>query len=48
MAAEVNVESRSGAREITQRIFIGYYEIRYEVLGATIFVLRIWHTREER
>jgi plasmid stabilization system protein ParE len=34
-------------REV-RRILVGHYEMRYEVLGTTIFVLRIWHTREER
>lgn len=31
-----------------RRILIGHYEMRYEVRDATIFVLRNWHTREER
>ncbi|MBM3732234.1 MAG: type II toxin-antitoxin system RelE/ParE family toxin [Acidimicrobiia bacterium] len=34
-------------REV-RRILAGPYEIRYEVRDATIFVLRVWHTREER
>ncbi|MKC68360.1 type II toxin-antitoxin system RelE/ParE family toxin, partial [Salmonella enterica subsp. enterica] len=24
------------------------YEIRYEINGQTIYVLRLWHTRENR
>ncbi|EKB3126910.1 TPA: type II toxin-antitoxin system RelE/ParE family toxin, partial [Escherichia coli] len=24
------------------------YEIRYELNGQTIYVLRLWHTRENR
>ncbi|EJG2744834.1 type II toxin-antitoxin system RelE/ParE family toxin, partial [Shigella flexneri] len=24
------------------------YEIRYELTGQTIYVLRLWHTRENR
>lgn len=34
-------------REV-RRILAGGYEIRYELRGATIYVLRIWHTREDR
>ncbi|SDI51821.1 Plasmid stabilization system protein ParE [Pseudomonas flavescens] len=31
-----------------RRIQIGKYEIRYEITGSTIYLLRLWHTREER
>ncbi|MGN8022528.1 type II toxin-antitoxin system RelE/ParE family toxin [Phyllobacterium sp. 22229] len=34
-------------REV-RRILIGRYEIRYEIQNLTIYVLRIWHTREDR
>lgn len=34
-------------REV-RRILAGRYEIRYEVRDATIFILRVWHAREER
>lgn len=34
-------------REV-RRILAGKYEIRYEIEGDTIYVLRLWHTREER
>jgi plasmid stabilization system protein ParE len=34
-------------REV-RRIFIGKYEMRYELQGSTIHVLRLWHTREDR
>ncbi|RJG27283.1 type II toxin-antitoxin system RelE/ParE family toxin [Massilia cavernae] len=34
-------------REI-RRILVGSYELRYEITQATIYVLRLWHTREER
>lgn len=34
-------------REI-RRILVGQYEIRYEIQGPTIYVLRLWHTREDR
>ena len=34
-------------REV-RRILVGHYEIRYEIQGSTIYVLRLWHTREDR
>ncbi len=34
-------------REV-RRIHIGNYEIRYEIQGSLIYVLRLWHTRENR
>lgn len=34
-------------REI-RRIIIGHYEIRYEIQESVIYVLRLWHTRENR
>jgi plasmid stabilization system protein ParE len=35
-------------RREVRRIFIGDYEMRYEVRADAIVVLRIWHTRENR
>jgi plasmid stabilization system protein ParE len=29
-------------------ILVGQYEMRYEIQGETIYVLRLWHTREDR
>ena len=34
-------------REV-RRIIVGHYEIRYEIRESSIFVLRLWHTREDR
>lgn len=34
-------------REV-RRIIVGKYEIRYEVQASVIYVLRLWHTREDR
>ncbi len=34
-------------REV-RRILIGQYEIRYEIRDAVIYILRLWHTRENR
>ena len=33
-------------REV-RRILVGQYEMRYEIQESTIYVLRLWHTREE-
>jgi len=34
-------------REV-RRIIVGNYEMRYEIVMGTIFVLRLWHCRENR
>ncbi|WP_445766578.1 type II toxin-antitoxin system RelE/ParE family toxin [Rheinheimera sp.] len=34
-------------REV-RRLLIGHYELRYELQDKTIYLLRLWHTREER
>lgn len=34
-------------REV-RRILVGHYEMRYEIQASTIYLLRLWHTREER
>lgn len=34
-------------REV-RRIFVGKYEVRYEIHDSTLYVLRLWHTREDR
>ncbi len=34
-------------REV-RRLLVGRYELRYEIQGQTIYILRLWHTREER
>ena len=34
-------------REV-RRIIVGNYELRYEIANATIFILRLWHCRENR
>ena len=35
------------SREV-RRIIVGRYEMRYEIRESTIYVLRLWHTREDR
>jgi plasmid stabilization system protein ParE len=39
--------SRYEPREV-RRIFVGDYELRYELQHSTIIVLRVWHTKEDR
>lgn len=34
-------------REV-RRLLVGHYEMRYEIQESTVYVLRLWHTREER
>jgi plasmid stabilization system protein ParE len=34
-------------REV-RRVQIGRYELRYEIQGSVLYVLRLWHTREDR
>jgi addiction module RelE/StbE family toxin len=34
-------------REV-RRILVGDYELRYEIADRTIFILRLWHSRENR
>uniref|UniRef100_E6QR05 Plasmid stabilization system protein n=1 Tax=mine drainage metagenome TaxID=410659 RepID=E6QR05_9ZZZZ len=34
-------------REV-RRILVGEYEVRYEIQDSVIYVLRLWHTREDR
>ena len=29
-----------------RRVLVGQYEIRYEIKDSTIFIVRLWHTRE--
>ena len=31
-----------------RRILVGHYEIRYEIRESTLYMLRLWHTREDR
>jgi plasmid stabilization system protein ParE len=34
-------------REV-RRILVGHYEMRYEIRESTVYVLRLWHAREDR
>lgn len=34
-------------REV-RRILVDKYEMRYELRGSLVYVLRVWHTREDR
>ena len=53
-AAELAANPRIGEKleefepRDVHRIIVGHYEMRYEIRDATIYVLRLWHTREDR
>jgi plasmid stabilization system protein ParE len=32
----------------TRRIFVAEYEVRYQIIGEQVFILRVFHTREDR
>jgi plasmid stabilization system protein ParE len=34
-------------REV-RRLFVAHYEMRYEIRSNTLYILRIWHTKENR
>lgn len=34
-------------REV-RKIVVGGYEVRYEIQSSVIYLLRLWHTREDR
>jgi len=34
-------------REV-RRLIVGHYEMRYEIQESIIYILRLWHTREDR
>lgn len=34
-------------REV-RRLLVGRYEVRYEIRKSAVFVIRLWHTRENR
>ena len=38
----------SGRRELVIPFGAGNYMVRYRLNGGTIFVLRVWHSREEQ
>lgn len=44
----IGVQLREFAPREVRRIIVGDYEIRYELTGTDIYVLRIFHTREDR
>ncbi|MBW6510222.1 MAG: type II toxin-antitoxin system RelE/ParE family toxin [Desulfuromonadales bacterium] len=31
-----------------RRLLVGHYEMRYEIQDSIIYILRLWHTREDR
>lgn len=39
---------RRYTRREVRSIFVGDYELRYELRDSGVFVLRLWHSREDR
>ncbi|WP_229427380.1 type II toxin-antitoxin system RelE/ParE family toxin [Massilia atriviolacea] len=35
-------------RREVRRILVGRDEMRYEITASTLYILRVWHTREKR
>ncbi|MBJ2244650.1 type II toxin-antitoxin system RelE/ParE family toxin [Pseudomonas haemolytica] len=31
-----------------RRLLVGHYEMRYEIQQSTLYILRLWHVREDR
>jgi len=44
----LGVRLREFAPREVRRVIVGDYEIRYVLTGADVFILRIFHTREDR
>ena len=44
----LGVELDAYAPRNVRRLVIGDYEVRYEVTETVLYVLRLWHTREDR
>ena len=44
----LGVELEAYAPRDVRRLIIADYEVRYEVTATTLYVLRLWHTREDR
>ena len=42
----VRIEQYAGQE--VRRIIVDDYELRYEIVGDVISVVRVWHTREDR
>ncbi len=44
----LGIELDAYAPRNVRRLIIGDYELRYEVTEITLYVLRLWHSREDR
>jgi plasmid stabilization system protein ParE len=44
----LGVRLREFAPREVRRVIVGDYEIRYELTAADVFILRIFHTQEDR
>lgn len=44
----LGVELEAYAPRNVRRLVIGDYEVRYEATETVLYVLRLWHTKEDR
>ena len=44
----LGVELNAYAPRNVRRLVIGDYEVRYEVTETVLYILRLWHTKEDR
>lgn len=45
---QLGVSLEEFAPRDVRRVIVGNYELRYEVTENLIYILRLWHTREDR
>ena len=45
---QLGVQLEEFAPRDVRRVIVGDYELRYEVTGTAIYILRLWHAREDR
>jgi len=45
---QIGVRLDEFAPRDVRRVFVGDYELRYELTDTMIYVLRVWHAREDR
>jgi plasmid stabilization system protein ParE len=45
---QIGVRLEEFAPRDVRRVIVGDYELRYELTDTTIYILRLWHAREDR
>jgi plasmid stabilization system protein ParE len=44
----IGVRLENYAPREVRHIFVDYYELRYEIVDMTIYIVRLWYSREDR